>query len=43
MPAKAHPNAHQWAYPNTNISSSGFGKVLTKTEGENPQDKSPPP
>ena len=37
------PNAPQWAYPNTDISSSSSRKVLSKTGGENPQDKSPPP
>lgn len=42
-PSGGPANAPQWAYPNTDISSSNSRKVLSKTGGENPQDKSPPP
>ena len=30
-------NRHQWAYPNTDISSSSFGKLLSKAGGGNRQ------
>lgn len=30
-------NRHQWAYPNTDISSPGFGEVLSKAGGGNRQ------